>query len=204
MSSVQGVAEPPKICNHVHPAPRTTRRCFTGKARFGHFQQSATITRPNERSYAGTGGGDRHYFYALSGSADDFQSAGRARRDGFYPPQRIDLEPDADFLRKPRFTLYRIPLRVCDPQGPRLGPLGLSAYPDYRDRLSVGGLARLGIPGAVQYRGRLAARNFPFAGDAKAAGSAGAGAAVYSCPQPTFFPATVILRRDRIAGPRFS
>lgn len=45
----------------------------------------------------------------------------------------------------------------------------------------------LGIPGAVQYRRRLAARNFPFAGDAKAAGSAGAGAAVYSCPQPTFF-----------------
>lgn len=157
MSSVQGVAEPPKICNHVHPAPRMTRRCFTGKARFGHFQQSATITRPNERSYAGTGGGDRHYFYALSGSADDIQPAGRARRDGLYPPQRADLEPHADFLRKPRFTLHRIPLCLCDPQGPRLGPLGLSAYPDYRHRLSVGGLAWLGIPGAVQHRGRLAA-----------------------------------------------
>ncbi|CCJ81900.1 putative inner membrane protein [Cronobacter dublinensis 1210] len=38
----------------------------------------------------------------------------------------------------------------------------------------------------------------------KTARSAGAFPVIYSRPQPTFFPTTVILRRDRIAGPRFS
>lgn len=67
----------------------------------------------------------------------------------------------------------------------------LSADADYRCRLPVGGVAGLRVSGAVQHSRGIKTRDFPLAGDAKTAGSAGSDAAVRAGELPSLFPPAI-------------
>ncbi len=91
------------------------------------------------------------------------------------------------FLGSPGAGVYRDLVRLLAGERAQLGALDLSADADYRCRLPVGGVAGLRVSGAVQHSRGIKTRDFPLAGDAKTAGSAGSDAAVRAGELPSLF-----------------
>ncbi len=99
----------------------------------------------------------------------------------------VQTEPDAGLPRQPGAGVYRDLVRLLAGERAQLGALDLSADADYRCRLPVGGVAGLRVSGAVQHSRGIKTRDFPLAGDAKTAGSAGSDAAVRAGELPSLF-----------------